>query len=113
HWPSARVREVSATAADASARRYLRCFLEPGASTAPASVVVMLNEGSGAALSSEELGVFGAGGPKELPFINVQRYLAGLTDAVPRVYGTTAGYAEVVLEDVGDVPLWQAASERP
>ena len=34
-------------------------------------------------------------GPDELPFLNVQRYLAGLTDAVPAVYGFTAGYAEV------------------
>jgi hypothetical protein len=70
----------------------------------------MLNEGSGAALSSDELGVFGKGGPAELPFLNVQRYLAALTDAVPAVYGWTERYAEVVLEDVGDVSLW-AASE--
>jgi aminoglycoside/choline kinase family phosphotransferase len=109
-WPGARVRDVTAVPGDASSRRYLRCALEGSAGLAPDSVVVMLNEGSGAALSSDELGVFGEGGPKELPFVNVQRYLAGLTDAVPRIYGVTGGYAEVVLEDVGDVSLWQAAS---
>jgi aminoglycoside/choline kinase family phosphotransferase len=109
-WPAARVRSIEATAADASARRYLRCHLAGGG--APASVVVMLNEGTGAALSSEELGVFGKGGPDELPFLNVQRYLAQLTDAVPQVFGFTARYAEVVLEDVGDTALWSAAG-RP
>jgi aminoglycoside/choline kinase family phosphotransferase len=109
HWPGARVRDLVPTAADASARRYLRCFLQASGSGVPESVVVMLNEGTGAAISSEELGVFGAGGPKELPFVNVQRYLARITEAVPRLYGFTAGYAELVLEDVGDVPLWQAA----
>jgi aminoglycoside/choline kinase family phosphotransferase len=112
-WPNTHVREIVATAADASARRYLRCHLESAGDTAPRTVIVMLNEGTGAALSSEELGVFGKGGPDELPFLNVQRYLARVTDAVPLVYGFTDGYAEVVLEDVGDTPLWEAANRAP
>jgi aminoglycoside/choline kinase family phosphotransferase len=110
HWPNTHVREIVATAADASARRYLRCHLESAGGKAPQTVIVMLNEGTGAALSSDELGVFGKGGPAELPFLNVQRYLASVTDAVPAVYGCTANFAEVVLEDVGDIPVWEAAN---
>lgn len=105
-WAGAVVTDTFPVQGDASARRYVRCALAPGATSAPGTLVVMLNEGSGAALSSDELGVFGKGGPTELPFVNVQRYLAGLTDAVPAVYGWTESYAEVVLEDVGDVSLW-------
>jgi N-acetylmuramate 1-kinase len=106
-WPGAALGAPSVMAGDASSRRYLRWRL--AGSGAPQSVVVMLNEGSGAALSSDELGVFGDRGPRELPFLNVQRYLAGLTDAVPAIYHVTGACAEIVLEDVGDVTLWQAA----
>ena len=45
---------------------------------------------SAVALSSEELGVFGKTGPAELPFVNVQRYLARLSDAVPDIYARSA-----------------------
>jgi hypothetical protein len=108
-WATARVADCIPIPGDASSRRYVRCALRArSGENAPRTIIVMLNEGSGAALSSEELGVFGSGGPKELPFVNAQRYLARLTDAVPALYGFTNRYAEVVLEDVGDVSLWAA-----
>jgi aminoglycoside/choline kinase family phosphotransferase len=111
-WVGARVADCVPVPGDASSRRYVRCSLQPGsARNVPATIIIMLNEGSGAALSSDELGVFGSGGPKELPFVNTQRYLARLCDAVPILYGFTTAYAEVVLEDVGDLSLW-AATEK-
>jgi aminoglycoside/choline kinase family phosphotransferase len=64
------------------------------------------------ALSSDELGVFGDEGPSELPFVNVWRFLSAITDAVPRIYAIDDELAGLVLEDVGDVTLWDAAS-RP
>ena len=62
------------------------------------------------ALSSEELGVYGSGGPKELPFVNMWRYLRSLTDAVPAIYDVSARLSTLLLlEDVGDVTLCGAA----
>jgi aminoglycoside/choline kinase family phosphotransferase len=61
-------------------------------------------------MSSEELGVFGNQGPSELPFLNVARFLRKLTDAVPRIYGAYAPEGGLVLEDVGDVSLWEASN---
>ena len=58
------------------------------------------------ALSSEELGVFGKDGPKELAFVNVGRFLAARTDAVPQIHGLSGDGRFLVLEDVGDTPLW-------
>jgi hypothetical protein len=111
-WPGVRVAECAPVPGDASSRRYVRCAVAPRfGPSVPATLIVMLNEGSGAALSSDELGVFGSGGPKELPFVNVQRFLARLTDAVPALYGFTPAYAEVVLEDVGDVSLWSTCEK--
>src|SRR5512139_3002575 len=104
-WSRASIAECVLMPGDASSRRYVRCALADPTATAPSSVIVMLNEGSGMALSSDELGVFGKDGPTELPFLNVQRYLAKLTDAVPAVYGWTRDYRELLLEDVGDVSL--------
>ena len=77
---------------------------------APDSVIVMHLSDSAVALSSEELGVFGKTGPAELPFVNVQRYLARLSDAVPAVYARSADATMLALEDVGDVTLWEAVS---
>lgn len=114
HWPGAAVGEIVAMAGDASSRRYLRCQLRSDAAgTAPGSVVVMLNEGSGAAISSDELGVFGKEGPSELPFVNVWRYLSRHTEALPRIYAVAPDHSALVLEDIGDVSLWQAVRDRP
>jgi aminoglycoside/choline kinase family phosphotransferase len=81
----------------------------------PATIVVMLMDGVGLPMSSEELGVFGNQGPPELPFLNIARFLGRLTDAVPQVYGSYEAEGGLVLEDVGDVSLWEAfnASKAP
>ena len=115
-WRGTRITTVGDVAGDASARRYLRFGLaeadeRPLAGAAPRSLVVMLCEGSGAALSSDELAVFGDEGPKELPFVNVWRFLSPLTDAVPEIFAVSEDQSVLVLEDVGDVSLWQAANE--
>ena len=107
-WPKARATRVLSLRGDASSRSYSRVLVE-GAG-APASVIVMHLSDSAVALSSEELGVFGKGGPKELPFVNVQRYLAGISDAVPAIYGRSADATMLALEDIGDVTLWEAAN---
>jgi len=107
-WPGAQVVSAQALTGDASARRYVRCQLDPHGTHAPASCIVMLTDGPSIALSSEELGVFGQEGPQESPFLNIWRFLSARTEAVPDVLWTAPDSTAIVLEDVGDLSLWEA-----
>jgi len=91
-------------AGDASSRRYHRALLQ--GSDAPPSVVVMeLPAGSSLPLSSEELAVFKE--PlRELPFLNVHRFLGRIGVRVPRLYGQWEKEGILLLEDLGDTALW-------
>jgi len=101
---------VAPLAGDASTRRYLRAWLR-GAG-APATAVVMLLADRGIAMSSDELAVF-AQAPTELPYVNVHHFLARLGVAVPELYVDASDAGLLVLEDVGDVPLWDAVQGKP
>ncbi len=69
----------------------------------------MVMQDAAVALSSEELGVFGKDGPKELAFVNIARFLSRHTDSLPALHGVSTDQSLMVLEDVGDTPLWEAA----
>lgn len=102
--PQAALESLAALAGDASSRRYYRARLR-GAG-APASLIVMqLPAGSGLPLSSEELAIFKEG-PKELPFLNVHRFLSKIGVAVPKLYGCWESDGLLFLEDLGDTLLW-------
>lgn len=106
---AARVTDVAMLAGDASTRRYARARLEGGG--APASVVVMLLADRGVAMTSEELAVVEE--TDELPYVNVHRFLSSLGLAVPELYYDAAGDGMLLLEDIGDTPLWDAAQGLP
>ena len=108
-WPGSQVAKPTAVPGDASSRRYFR-YLISNCADAPATVVVMVMEDAAIALSSDELGVFGEDGPEELAFLNVARFLAPRTSAIPEIYASADDNSLVMLEDVGDVPLWEAAT---
>lgn len=94
---------------DASTRRYLR--VELANASAPSTAVVMVLADRGIAMSSDELAVFDQ--PlRELPYVNVHHFLARVGVAVPELYadGTTDGL--LLLEDIGDLPLWEAAQGK-
>jgi aminoglycoside/choline kinase family phosphotransferase len=104
------VRQVVPLAGDASTRRYVRLWLDgPGA---PASAVAMILADRGIAMSSEELAVF-TKAPVELPYLNVHRLLAGIGVAVPQLYADTSGQGLLLLEDIGDISLWDAVQGQP
>lgn len=104
-----RVSEVVALQGDASTRRYARARLTgPGA---PQSTIVMLLADRGVAMSSDELAVF-ATAPKELPYVNVHHFLARIGVAVPELYLDASEQGVLLLEDVGDMPLWDAVQGR-
>jgi N-acetylmuramate 1-kinase len=104
------VRRVASLAGDASTRRYARAWLD--GPDAPASVIVMILADRGIAMSSDELAVF-KDAPKELPYLNVHRFLVGLGVAVPEIYVDAAGRGVLVLEDIGDTALWDAVQGQP
>ena len=106
---AAAVERLAPLAGDASTRRYVRAWLRgPGA---PATAVVMLLADRGVAMSSDELAVFAAA-PTELPYVNVHHFLAGLGVAVPELYVDASDAGLLVLEDIGDVPLWDAVQDQ-
>lgn len=109
-WPGSRVADLAHLAGDFSSRRYLRATLAGGG--APRTVVVMVLAGSGLPLSSEELGVFPQ--PlRELPFLDVHRLLTAIGAAVPAIYVAAVERGVLLLEDAGDVVLWDRASADP
>ena len=78
---AAEVTRLAPLAGDASTRRYARAWLR-GAG-APATLVVMILADRGIAMSSDELAVFKE--PlRELPYVNVHRFLAAARRRRPR-----------------------------
>ena len=104
------VRGVAALAGDASTRRYARLWLD--GPNAPASVVAMVLADRGIALSSEELAVLKEP-PTELPYVNVHRFLSSFGVAVPELYADASERGVLLLEDIGDTALWDAAQQQP
>lgn len=95
---------VTAQAGDASSRRYYRAQLR--GLIEPQSMMVMeLPPGSALPLSSEELAIFKEG-PKELPFLNLHRFLSAIGAKVPKLYGQWESEGLLFLEDLGDTSLW-------
>ncbi|MCK6555082.1 phosphotransferase [Candidatus Binatia bacterium] len=106
---TAAVREVVPLAGDASTRRYARLYLA-GAGVPPTAVAMLLAD-RGIAMSSDELAVFEEA-PRELPYLNVHRFLAPLGVPVPEVYADASEQGVVILEDIGDTALWDAVQGR-
>ena len=102
-WPGARRESLAEVAGDASSRVYARASLsgsQQGGDSCPSSVVLMILQDAGVAMSSDELGVFAEGGPDELPFVNVLRFMARSCAAVPRLYAVSDSCDLLLLEDL-------------
>jgi hypothetical protein len=105
------IASFAALAGDASSRRYYRAEITgPGS---PASIIIMqLPSGSALPLSSEELAVFKE--PlKELPFLNLHRFLVRIGVKVPRLYGQSLEKGLLFLEDLGNTALWDKVQDLP
>lgn len=106
---AARVERLEPLAGDASTRRYARAWLNGG--SAPPTTVVMILADRGIAMSSDELAVFQE--PlRELPYVNVHRFLERLGVAIPALYVDASARGLLLLEDIGDTPLWDALQGR-
>jgi len=91
-------------AGDASSRRYHRAMLS--GPSAPGSIVVMELCDDTIPLSSEELAIFKEP-PKELPFINLHRFLNNVGVRIPALYRYWPEEGILFLEDLGDLSLWE------
>jgi aminoglycoside/choline kinase family phosphotransferase len=98
---------VQTMVGDASTRRYHRVRIDGGR---PPSVVIM--ELPDEPMKSDEATAPGAG-PPELPFLNVQRYLAAGDYPVPRVYRADMQRGLVALEDLGDRTFESMVKDAP
>lgn len=96
---------------DASNRTYSRIHLQPG--THPATVVLMELAEPEAFKKSEEAVSGGDPAIHELPFLNIQRYLAGRGVAVPAIHIYDSAAGRMVLEDLGDCTLFDAVAAAP
>jgi aminoglycoside/choline kinase family phosphotransferase len=107
----AKISSVAPLAGDASSRRYFRASLR--GTGKPSSVIVMaLPPESSLPLSSEELAVFKE--PlKELPFLNLHRFLTGIGARVPKLFGAWEEQGILILEDLGDTALWDKVQGLP
>jgi aminoglycoside/choline kinase family phosphotransferase len=98
-------------AGDASSRRYFRALLDT--QSGPKSVIAMdFSSANALPLSSEELGVFKEP-VKELPFLNVHRFLLKIGVRVPQLYGAWESEGILLLEDLGDTSLWERIQGVP
>jgi aminoglycoside/choline kinase family phosphotransferase len=104
-WPRATASAIELLAGDASARRYARLRLT---GDAPASAIVMLLPRDVPITASEELTAGDVA--TELPFVELQRFLAGHGVPVPDLYLYDEDAGVLLLEDLGDVALADAAS---
>jgi aminoglycoside/choline kinase family phosphotransferase len=95
---------VAALAGDASSRRYYRAALR-GPKAPPTVIVMELPGDSGLPISSEELAIFKER-PRELPFLNVHRFLSKVGVSVPSIHGYWENDRIIILEDLGDTALW-------
>ncbi len=101
---------IAPLAGDASNRRYFRASLSGPA--VPPSVVVMELGGGSLPLSSEELAIFNE--PlKELPFLNLHRFLSRIGVRIPALYGHWVEDGLLFLEDLGDLSLWEVVQACP
>ena len=107
---NAQVTGLAGLAGDASSRRYFRVTVE--APNGPGSAIVMSWSDSGLPISSEELAVFEEP-PQELPFLNMHRFLQSVGVRVPAVYGQWVDEGLLLLEDLGDVCLWDRVRSAP
>jgi N-acetylmuramate 1-kinase len=98
---------VETMVGDASTRRYHRVRVNGGS---PGTVVIM--ELPDEPMKSDEATAPGMG-PPELPFLNVQRYLAAGDYPVPRVYRADMQRGLVALEDLGDRTFESMVKEAP
>ena len=108
HGPGAAGLAVERLAGDASDRRYYRVRTADGLPNYVVMEILSLES----ALKSEEVTLYHST-TGELPFLNIQRFLAGLGLPVPQVHRYDPAARLMLLEDLGETLLGDAARGEP
>ncbi len=109
-WPGVRLQQIVTLKADASARRFWRIFLEGG--DAPATAIAVDLGPEDLPLYARTLALVKEPLP-EPPFISVQRLFASLGIAVPEIFLFVTSARLLLVEDVGEASLFDAALANP
>jgi len=109
-WPGACLSAISPLKGDASTRRFWRISLQ-AAPGGPASVIAMDLGPDDLPLYARALRLLPEPLP-EPPWLNLHRFLTKIGAAVPLLYDVDAAARMLLVEDVGSLPLFEAARER-
>ncbi len=107
-WPGAEIVSQTPLKGDASSRRFWRVALAQRKRRAPESVIVIDLGPDDLPLYARALGLY----PKSMrepPWVNVHRFLKSFEVPVPELYGWSAADRALLVEDIGSVPLVDAA----
>ncbi|MDO8431987.1 MAG: phosphotransferase [Candidatus Binatus sp.] len=109
-WPGARLDEFDALRGDLSTRRFWRATISPQTGGAPSTAIVV-------DLGPDDLPRYVrvlklvTDEPTEPPWINVHRFLSSLGAGVPSLYDVAPEKRAMLVEDVGELPLLDAARQ--
>ena len=119
-WTSARAARVAILKGDASNRRFWRVLLEAAgqgsgasSSTPPPRSAVAVDLGPDDLPAYVRALDLVSEPPAEPPFVNVQRFLKSIGVAVPEIYVADTAARMLLVEDVGEISLFDAALGAP
>ncbi|HYB89984.1 MAG TPA: phosphotransferase [Candidatus Binataceae bacterium] len=111
-WPNARIAGVVTLKSDASTRRFFRFALESSRKGAPPTVILVDLGPDDLPRYARALNLL----PEPLdepPWLNVHRFLTALGAPVPALYCFSPAERAMLVEDVGNVSLYDAARAEP
>jgi len=112
-WPEARLERLSALKGDASMRRFWRAVIRSGPNAAAPDTAIAVD------LGPDDLPLYVRAldlvpGPlREPPFVNVHRLMERIGVAVPALYRSAPAERRLLVEDVGDLSLYEAVKAGP
>lgn len=106
-WADAALLKIAPLKGDASARRFWRVSLDPDRGSPPSAIAVDLGPDD-LPPYVRALGLVPEPLP-EPPWLNIHRFLVRIGAAVPAIYAADVNDRMLLVEDVGSVPLFQAA----
>jgi aminoglycoside/choline kinase family phosphotransferase len=111
-WPGGRPGGITRLKGDASRRQFWRVAIEGGDDAAPATAIAVDLGPDDLPLYARALSLYRE--PlDEPPFLNVHRFLESIGAPAPALYFAAPRERLLLVEDVGDRSLFQAAAEKP
>jgi aminoglycoside/choline kinase family phosphotransferase len=111
-WPGIHAGRIVPLKGDASMRRFWRILIDGASNGTPPSAVVVDLGPDDLPLYARVLKLLPEPLP-ESPYVNVQRFLQTIGVACPQIYFAAREERLLLVEDVGDVSLFEAIKEKP